>query len=150
MKDGTREDVKWAEDGGGKYEGMELDANDEDEDMLNEMVGGKSGSVVSRRRMPWRVKAVWNLWKHRKTEKDGEAVEEDEDEEYGVRETVKQFNPREPSKEEREAREDTLACRFATGARHCVRGRGQEENLQRSQEGSRGSGGALGFHVHGR
>ena len=51
MKDGTRKEVRWAEDGGKKYEGMEVDANDEDEDMLKELAGGKSGSVVFRRQM---------------------------------------------------------------------------------------------------
>ena len=50
-KDGTRNNVRWAEDGGKKYEGMEVDANDEDEDMLKEVAGGKSGSVVFRRQM---------------------------------------------------------------------------------------------------
>ena len=45
---------------------------------------------------------------HRKTEKDGEACEEDEDE-YGVRMTVKKFNPREPCKEGRGARENACA-----------------------------------------
>ena len=45
MKDGTRKKVRWAEDGGMKYEGMEVDANDEDEKMLKEM------SVVFRRQM---------------------------------------------------------------------------------------------------
>ena len=35
---------------------------------------------------------------HRKTEHDRQAVKEDEDEEYGVRKTVKKLNPREPNK----------------------------------------------------
>ena len=34
--DGTQKEVRWAEDGGKKREGMEVDAN-EDEDMLKEM-----------------------------------------------------------------------------------------------------------------
>ena len=51
MKDGTRKEVRWAEDGGKKYEGMDVDSNDEDEDMLKEMTSGKSGSVVFRRQM---------------------------------------------------------------------------------------------------
>ena len=51
MKDGARKEVRWAEDGGKKYEGMEVDANDEDEDMLKEVADGKSGSVVFRRQM---------------------------------------------------------------------------------------------------
>ena len=51
MKDGTRKELRWSEDGGKKYEGMDVDANDEDEDMLKEMTSGKSGSVVFRRQM---------------------------------------------------------------------------------------------------
>ena len=51
MMDGARKDVRWAEDGGKTYEGMGVDANDEDEDMLKEMTSGKSGSVVCRRQM---------------------------------------------------------------------------------------------------
>ena len=46
MKDGTRKEVRWAEGGGKKY------GNDEDEDMLKEMAGRKSSSVVFRRQMP--------------------------------------------------------------------------------------------------
>ena len=41
---------RWANDGGKKYDGMEVDAND-DEDMLKEVVGGRSGAVVFKRRM---------------------------------------------------------------------------------------------------
>ena len=44
--------MTWAPDGGKKYEGMEVDANDENEDMLTEMGGGKSSSVFFRRQMP--------------------------------------------------------------------------------------------------
>ena len=51
IKDGTRKEVRWSEDGGKKYEGMDVDANDEDEDMLKEMTSGKSSSVVFRRQM---------------------------------------------------------------------------------------------------
>ena len=51
MKDGTRKELRWAEDGGKKYGGMEVDANDEDEDLLKEVASGKSGSVVFRRQM---------------------------------------------------------------------------------------------------
>ena len=51
MKDGTRKEVRFAEDGGKKYEGMDVDANDEDEDMLKEMTSGKSSSVVFRSQM---------------------------------------------------------------------------------------------------
>ena len=50
MKDGTRKEVRWAEDGGKKYEGMDVDANDED-DMPKEMTRWKSGSVVFRKQM---------------------------------------------------------------------------------------------------
>ena len=51
MKDGTRKEVRWAEDGGRSTRGMDVDANDEDEDMLKEMTSGKSGSVVFGRQM---------------------------------------------------------------------------------------------------
>ena len=51
MKDGTRKELRWAEEGGKKYEGMEVDANDEDEDMLKETASRKSGSVDFRRQM---------------------------------------------------------------------------------------------------
>ena len=50
MKDGTRKEVRWAEDGGKKYEGMDVDASDED-DMPKEMTRWKSGSVVFRKQM---------------------------------------------------------------------------------------------------
>ena len=85
---------------------------------------------------------------HRKTEHDRQAVEEDEDEEYGVRKTVKKLNPRKPNKRrERGSREDALAVSQLVTAR---RQRAEQGGVQRSQEGSRGSGGALGFRVHGR
>ena len=32
-----QEEVRWAEDGGKKHEGTEVDTNDEDEDVLKEM-----------------------------------------------------------------------------------------------------------------
>ena len=51
MKDGTRKEVRCAGYGGKKYEVMDADANDEDEDMLKEMTSGKSSSVVFRRQM---------------------------------------------------------------------------------------------------
>ena len=41
-----------AADGGKKYEGMIVDADDGDEDMLKEMTSGKGGSVIFRRQMP--------------------------------------------------------------------------------------------------
>ena len=40
-----------AEDGGKQYEGMDVDADDEHEDMLKEMTSGNAGSVVFRRQM---------------------------------------------------------------------------------------------------
>ena len=70
------------------------------------------------------------------------------DEEYGVRKTVKKLNPRKPNKRrERGSREDALAVSQLVTAR---RQRAEQGGVQRSQEGSRGSGGALGFRVHGR
>ena len=65
---------------------------------------------------------------HRKTDQNKEDVDEDEDE-YGVRRSVKKLDPREPSKEEREEHEKThLPSR--NWCRHCVRGRGKEEASQ--------------------
>ena len=66
------------------------------------------------------------LVRHHKTKQNREVVEEDEDEEYGVRKTVKKLDPREPSKEEREEHEKTHLP-FRNWCRHCVRGRGKEE-----------------------
>ena len=46
--------MKWADDGGKKYEGMEVDANDEmdeDEEMAQKVEEGKDGMVVFRRRV---------------------------------------------------------------------------------------------------
>ena len=63
--------------------------------------------------------------KHRKTELNQEDVEADEDEEYGVRKTVKKLDPREPSKEREEHEKSHLL--FRNWCRHCVRGRGKEE-----------------------
>ena len=45
--------------------------------------------------------------KHRKTDQNKEDVEEDGDEEYGVRRSVKKLDPREPSIEAREEHEKT-------------------------------------------
>ena len=72
------------------------------------------------------------LVQHRKTDQNKEDVDEDEDEEYGVRRSVKKLDPREPSK---------------VPFRNWCRQRG---GLPRRQEGSRGGGGAFGLHVHGR
>ena len=51
MKDCTRKEVRWADHGGKKHEGMEVDENDEDEDMIKEMTSGKSSSMVFRKQM---------------------------------------------------------------------------------------------------
>ena len=54
LTNGTRKEVKWADDGGKKYEGMEVDANDEldeDEEMAQKVEEGKDGMVVFRRRV---------------------------------------------------------------------------------------------------
>ena len=136
MKDGTRKEVSWAEDGGKKYEGMDVDANDEDEDMLKEMTSGKSSFGGFQEADVMRSQGDGELVQHRKTDQNKEDVEEDEDEEYGVRRSVKKFDPREPSKEEREEHEKTHLP-FRNWCRHCVRGRGKEEacrDAKRDQE----------------
>ena len=69
---------------------------------------------------------------HRKTEHDRQAVEEDEDEEYGVRKTVKKLNPREPRKR-RERITRRRSCRFANGD-----GTTSEGGARRSAEKPRG------------
>ena len=54
LVDKTRKDVRWAEDGGNKSAGMEVDANEEEgeqEEMARRMDEGKEGGVVFRRRM---------------------------------------------------------------------------------------------------
>ena len=51
---GTRKELKWANNGGKKDAGMQMDANDEiegDEEMAEKVEGGSSGMVVFRRRM---------------------------------------------------------------------------------------------------
>ena len=76
------------------------------------------------------------LVQHRKTDQNKEDVDEDEDEEYGVRRSVKKLDPREPSKEEREEHEKTHLP-FRNWCRHCVRGRCKEEtcrDAKRDQE----------------
>jgi hypothetical protein len=53
-EEGTKREVKWAEDGGKKFGGMEVDANEEekgDEEMEEEVGRGRKGEVVFRRRM---------------------------------------------------------------------------------------------------
>ena len=50
----TKKDLKWAEDGGKEFAGMEVDANEEereDEEMARRVDEGKVGTVVFRRRM---------------------------------------------------------------------------------------------------
>ena len=53
LEEGTRKDLKWAEDGGKKFAGMEVDANEEEEEeeMMRRVDEGKEGTVVFRRRM---------------------------------------------------------------------------------------------------
>ena len=54
LANGTLKDVKWADDGGKKYEGVEVDANDEmdEEEETAQKVGeGDNGMVVFRRRI---------------------------------------------------------------------------------------------------
>ena len=54
LEEGMRKDVRWAEDGGKKFAGMEVDANDEEseeEEMARRVDEGKEGTVVLRRRM---------------------------------------------------------------------------------------------------
>jgi hypothetical protein len=53
-EEGTKREVKWAEDGGKKFGGMEVDANEEEkgsEEMEEEVRKGRAGGVVFRRRM---------------------------------------------------------------------------------------------------
>ena len=90
------------------------------------------------------------LVQHRKTDQNKEDVEGDEDEEYGVRRSVKKLDPREPSKEKREKSTKKTDLPFRNWCRHCVRGRGNQEACRDAQEGSGGGGGALGFHVNGK
>ena len=57
LEDGTKKDLKWTEDDGKKFAGMEVDANDEEseneegDEELARRVGGKDGEVVFRRRV---------------------------------------------------------------------------------------------------
>ena len=54
LEEGTRKDVRWAEDGGEKFAGMEVDANDEEreeEELARRVDEEKEGTVVFRRRM---------------------------------------------------------------------------------------------------
>ena len=54
VQEGTKKEVRWAEDGGKKFAGMEVDANEEeseDEEMARRVDEGKEGEVVFRRRM---------------------------------------------------------------------------------------------------
>ena len=71
--------------------------------------------------------------KHRKTGNEEDTAEEDDDEEYGVRKTVKRLDPREPCREEREEHEKTHMP-FRNWCRHCVRAR-QGGGMQGSQGG---------------
>ena len=58
----------------------------------------------------------------------------EEEEEYGVRRTIKRQDPKEPSKEEREEHEKTHIP-FRSWCRHCVRGRGKEEACRSTERG---------------
>ena len=51
LEEGTRNDLKWAEDRGKKFAVMEVDANEEAEEMMRRVDEGKEGTVVFRRRM---------------------------------------------------------------------------------------------------
>ena len=51
MKEGTKKYLRWTDDGGKMYEGMDVDANDEEEEMLEDVINGKQGATVFRRRM---------------------------------------------------------------------------------------------------
>ena len=51
LEEGTRKGLKWAEDGGKKFAGMEVDANEAEEEMMRRVDEGKEGEVVFRRRM---------------------------------------------------------------------------------------------------
>ena len=51
LEAGTRKDLKWAENGGKKFAGMKVDANEEEEEMVRTVDEGKEGMVVFRRRM---------------------------------------------------------------------------------------------------
>ena len=58
LEEGTKKDLKWTEDGGKNFAGMEVDANDEeseneegDEELATRVAGGKEGEVVFRRRV---------------------------------------------------------------------------------------------------
>ena len=51
---GTTKELKWTDDGGKKFAGMEVDANEEEsenEEVPGRVNGGKDGEVVFRRRM---------------------------------------------------------------------------------------------------
>ena len=67
--------------------------------------------------------------------KEGENGEADaEEEEYGIRKTIKRQDPREPNKEEKEEHEKTHIP-FRSWCRHCVRGRGKEEACRDAKRG---------------
>ena len=54
LEEGTEKEVRWAEDGGKKFAGMEVDANEEeseDEEVARRVDEGKEGEVVFRRRV---------------------------------------------------------------------------------------------------
>ena len=53
LKEGDQRRMRWTEDNGKKYEGMEMeiDGNDEDEDMLKELEDRRGGTAVFRRQI---------------------------------------------------------------------------------------------------
>ena len=54
LQEGTKKEVRWAEDSGKKFAGMEVNANEdesEDEEVARRVDEGKEGEVVFRRRM---------------------------------------------------------------------------------------------------
>ena len=60
------------------------------------------------------------------------ATEEEGEEEYGRRRPMRKMSPREPTKEEREEHEK-MHVPFRNWCRHCVRGRGKEEECRRNE-----------------
>ena len=69
----------------------------------------------------------------RKTEDEEAMSGEEEDEELGKRVAMKKLNPRVPTRMEREEHALTHLP-FRNWCRHCVRGRGREEDRRKSNE----------------
>ena len=80
----------------------------------------------------------------------GGREESDEWEEFGNRKVVRKHDPRQPSQQEKEEHEMTHLP-FRSWCRHCIMGRGREEDCRKSMEEERQvPGSAPGLHVHGR